>query len=140
MYNITFVLSYVYSFLLVLPSSLPMNFSQLLAISRQYRTVVTCNNKRMNRSQQRTNRKINTITIFWLSFSNNVQEVTKMIRKLDKFHIQLVVLILVSPDVETFSYFILTTDIKIIVAFEFIRHKAHKRKLSKGTSQKSVRM
>ena len=69
-----------------------------------------------------------------------MQEVTKMIRKLDKFHIQLVVLILVSPDVETFSYFILTTDIKIIVAFEFIRHKAHKRKLSKGISQKSVRM
>ena len=65
---------------------------------------------------------------------------TKIIRKLDKFHIQLVALILVSPDVETFSYFILTTDIKIIVAFEFIRHKAHKRKLSKGISQKSVRM
>ena len=70
----------------------------------------------------------------------NWQEFTKIIRKLDKFHIQLVALILVSPDVETFSYFILTTDIKIIVAFEFIRHKAHKRKLSKGTSQKSVRM
>ena len=65
-----------------------------------------------------------------------MQEFTKIIRKLDKFHIQLVALILVSPDVETFSYFILTTDIKIIVAFEFIRHKAHKRKLSKGISQK----
>ena len=75
-----------------------------------------------------------------INFSKNCQEFTKILRKLDKFYKQLVALILVSPDVETFSYFILTTDIKIIVAFEFIRHKAHKRKLSKGISQKSVRM
>ena len=74
--------------------------------------------------------------IKFLGLHKILQEFIKTIRKLDKFHLQLVALISVSPDVETFSYFILTTDIKIIVAFEFIRHKAHKRKLSKGISQK----